>query len=190
MNSFLHELTPFITQYGLWVIFFGMMVEGTTMIIATGILCYLGMIELKDALIVSILGAVIGDQIWFFIGKNYANLALKWFPKLKTKIEALKSVVIKKGALLSLSGRFVYSGAILFPLTLGLYKYPYKKFLLFDIIGVSIWASIGILIGKLLGNGIENYIGKIEKIWHIILIVIVVTVLVYTLKRYLKRRES
>lgn len=42
MNHLLQEITPWVLDYGFWIVFFGMIFEGTTMVVITGILCYLG----------------------------------------------------------------------------------------------------------------------------------------------------
>jgi membrane protein DedA with SNARE-associated domain len=177
MQHMLHELIPFISQYGLWVVFFGVIVEGTTMILVTGILCYLGMLDFKEALPVAIFGAVLGDQFWYYMGKHYAPILLKKFPKLKEKIDKLKPAIEKKGEWFSGSGRFVYSGAVLFPVALGTYGYPHSRFTFFDAMGVTLWATGGILFGYLLGSGAEQFIGKIESIWHFALLVFVSVVI-------------
>jgi membrane protein DedA with SNARE-associated domain len=190
MNEFLHELIPFINQYGLIVIFFGMMVEGTTMIIATGILCYLGMIDLKYALPTAYIGALIGDQIWYFIGRRYAFIVIDRFRKFKQKIKELEPLVKNRGALLSFSGRFVYGGAIVFPLALGFYKYKYKKFLLFDSLGVALWSFLGIMIGYLLGTSAQTFIGKFERVWHIVVAVLVATFIIILIKKYFTKGKS
>jgi len=58
------ELAPLISHYGLIIIFFGMMIEGTTMIIATGVVCYMGMIPITQAIPVAIIGAIVGCNYW------------------------------------------------------------------------------------------------------------------------------
>jgi len=190
VNSFLHELTPFIAQYGLWVIFFGMMVEGTTMVIATGILCYLGMIDFKYAFIATYFGALIGDQIWYFIGNKYATIIVEKFSKLKEKMKSLETKVKEKGKILSFSGRFVYGGAILFPISLGFYKYPYKRFLMFDAMGVFLWSLVGIFIGYTLGTSASSIMGEISRVWHLILLILIASIITVFIKKYLKNREE
>ena len=190
MQHMLHELLPFVSQYGLWVVFFGMMVEGTTMIIVTGILCYIGMLSFKEALPVAILGAIMGDQFWYYMGKHYAVTLLQKFPKLQSKIQQLEPTIKQKGEWLSAGGRFVYSGAILFPLALGTYNYPHSRFTLFDTLGVSLWATGGILLGYLLGSGAERFIGKLERVWHFGLLVLVSLLAIWAIKRYLHKRRD
>ena len=191
MDHLLQEVTPLIGSYGLWVIFFGMMIEGTTMIIVAGILAYLGMLPVGETVAVSIAGAVAGDQLWYILGKRYTARLLQRFPSVAARVERLSDKVRQKGNLLAFGSRFVYSGAILFPVTLGVYDYPHRKFTLFDLFGVTLWACVGIAIGYFLGTGVEQLFGKIEKVKHLLWLLAIVTFIVWNVKRYLKiRKES
>jgi len=191
MDHLLHEITPLIASYGLWVVFFGMMIEGTTMIIAAGILAYLGMLPLGETVVAAIAGAVVGDQLWYILGKRYTARVLQRFPSVAASVERLSDKVRKKGNLLAFGSRFVYSGAILFPVALGVYDYPHRKFTLFDLLGVTLWACLGIALGYFLGTGVEQLFGKIEKVKHLLWLLAVVVFAVWNVKRYLKiRKES
>ena len=186
----LEELTSLVSQYGLWIVFFGMMTEGTIMILVSGILCYLGMLSLKETIFVAILGALIGDQFWYFIGRYYSQHILNRFPLLKPRIRKLEHTVKKRGTWLAFTGRFIYGGAILFPVTLGTYGYLHKKFTLFNTLGVTVWSVLGITIGYILGTGAEQFFGKIEKIEHLIGLVFITIILVWITKPYFKSREN
>ncbi|SFV70419.1 DedA family protein [hydrothermal vent metagenome] len=185
MHHLLSEVTPLVNEYGLWIIFFGMMVEGTTMILVAGILCYLGMLSFTFTVFVAIFGAVAGDQLWYFLGKKYALKLLNYFPSLKKRVKKLETSVQKKGALLSFSGRFIYGGAILFPITLGVHKYDHKTFTIFDTLGVTLWSFLGILIGYMLGTSSELIFGKLAKVWHFVLILAFVVFIAWMIKKYL-----
>jgi len=185
MQHLLSEVTPLISEYGLWIIFFGMMVEGTSMIIVAGILCYLEMLSFPSTVFVAILGAVAGDHLWYFLGKSYALKLLTHFPSLKQRVEKLETSVQNKGALLSFSGRFIYGGAILFPMTLGIHKYDHKTFTIFDALGVMLWSFLGVFLGYVLGTSAELIFGKLEKVWHFVLILAFVIFITWAIKKYL-----
>jgi membrane protein DedA with SNARE-associated domain len=191
MQQMLHELMPYISHYGLWIVFFGVMVEGTTMILLTGILCYLGMLSLKEAIPIAIIGAIIGDQFWYLVGKYYTSYIVKKIPSLDQKIKKLKSTIEKKSTWIALGSRFIYGGAILFPLTLGNYNYSHKKFTIFDTIGVTAWSISGVMLGYFLGNSTEKYLVEIEKVWHLFLILLISLIIVKLIRYYfLKKREN
>lgn len=186
----LEELTSLVSQYGLWIVFFGMMTEGTIMIIVSGVLCSLGMLSLEETIPVSIFGALLGDQFWYFIGRYYSQNILNRFPLLKQRIKNLEHSVKKRGSWLAFSGRFIYSGAIVFPVTLGTYRYLHKKFTLFNTLGIIVWSVLGILLGYILGTGAEQIFGKIEKIEQFIALLFIIIFLVWITKPYFRRREK
>ena len=177
------ELAPLVSHYGLIIIFLGMMIEGTTMIIATGVICYMGLLSLSQVIPVAIVGAILGDWFWYFMGLKYATILLKRFPSMQDKIEHLKQKVEDKGNILAFSGRFIFSGALLFPITLGFYKYPFKKFALFELIGTSLWAIIGIFIGHLLGKSAEYFFGEIKEIEHLVLVIALIAITIWYLRK-------
>ncbi len=188
MNQLLEELLPYVSTYGLWIVFFGMMFEGTMMIFTTGVLCYLGLFSSTEVIPVAIAGAVVGDQFWYAMGRYYATALLNRFPSLKQKVQGLKPTIIKKGSWFAFSGRFIYGGAFLFPIALGTYHYPHKKFTLFDILGVTLWSFAGILLGLTLGSGVEAFVGKIDKVWHILLLLLLAILILSMIKNYLKKK--
>ncbi len=189
MEALLQEITPWVTQYGLWIVFFGMMVEGTTMILATGILCYLGMLPLQSAIPVAILGATLGDQLWYALGRRYMQAILDRFPSLGERVGRMGAKVRHKGDILAFSSRFLYSGAILFPLALGYYRYPWRRFTLLDLLGVGLWATTGVLLGYLLGTGVEQLFGEIKKVEHLLLVLVLVGLGAWQTRRYFTNRK-
>jgi len=182
------ELTPLVSQYGLWIVFFGMMTEGTIMILVSGVLCSLGMLSLVETITVAIFGALIGDQFWYFMGRYYSQNILNRFSLLKQRIQRLEHSVNKRGIWLAFSGRFIYGGSILFPVTLGTYGYLHKKFTLFNTLGIIVWSISGISIGYILGTGAEQIFGKIEKIEHFLGVIFIIIFLVWIIKTYFKSR--
>jgi len=186
----LEEITSLVSEYGLWIVFIGMMTEGTIMILVSGVLCYLGMLSLKETIPVAIFGAMISDQFWYFIGRYYSQNIINRFPLLKQRIKKIEFSVQKRGIWLAFSGRFIYCCSILFPIALGTYGYLYKKFILFNTLGIIVWSVSGISIGYILGTGAEHIIGKIEKIEHFIGLIFIIILLVWVTKSYLDTREK
>ncbi len=181
-----------LSEYGLWIVFFGMIVEGTAVILLSGVLCHLGLLPCEETLIVAILGAIIGDQIWFYIGKNYAHRVLSKYPLLNDKVEALKKKAETKSKWLAMTSRFIYGGAIAIPLVLGTQHYEHKKFTLFDTIGVSLASIIGLSIGYMLSSSLQKVTSEITQIEHfmLLLVIIVAIMLLYKYKKKSNRRKE
>ena len=75
-----------IEQYGYLLILFGVMLESTgvplpgeTILLASGVLVQQGHLDLGDAIVSGILGAVIGDQIGYWVGREGGRrFVLRW----------------------------------------------------------------------------------------------------------------
>ncbi len=105
------------------------------------------------------------------------------FSSLQVKFTQALSLINSKADLVALFARFIYGGAIIFPLTLGIQNYSKKRYLLLDAIGDGIWAIVGLGLGYYFGNGIEILFGKIEEVEHFLLVVVVIVGIVWFFKR-------
>src|ERR671927_1566979 len=80
------KLLALISHYGYLVVFFGVMAEsmgvplpGETILIAAGVMVQRGHLDLGDAIAFGILGAVIGDQIGYWVGRKGGRpFVLRW----------------------------------------------------------------------------------------------------------------
>jgi membrane protein DedA with SNARE-associated domain len=57
-----------IRQYGLWAVFFGVMIEGDLTLLFAGVLAHYGLFSFSEALLTSTLGGFISDSISYLIG--------------------------------------------------------------------------------------------------------------------------
>ena len=188
----MEQLITLLSEYGLWIVFFGMIIEGTAVILLSGVLCHLGVLPCEETLVVAILGAIVGDQMWFYIGKNYAHRVLSKFPLLKNRVDNLKKKAETKAKWLAMSSRFIYGGAIAIPLVLGTQHYSHKKFTLFDTIGASLASITGLSIGYLLSNSLKKVTSEINQIEHfmLLLVIIVAIMSLYNYKKKLNRKKE
>jgi len=69
----LDQILSLIAQYGYLIVFFGVLLEsggvplpGETILIAAGVMVQQGRLDLGDAIIFGILGAILGDQIGYW----------------------------------------------------------------------------------------------------------------------------
>src|SRR5215203_1269785 len=80
------QILSLIAQYGYLLVFFGVMLEsagiplpGETILLAAGVMVQQGHLNLGDAIICGILGAVIGDQIGYWVGREGGHpFVLRW----------------------------------------------------------------------------------------------------------------
>ena len=103
------ELQGLFREYGLWVVFFGTMIEGDLTLLLAGVLARSGLFSFQDALLVGTSGGVAGDLIGYLLGRLFRSRArtLKFYIKAKPRLERLigdikklEKVVLVVGVLL------------------------------------------------------------------------------------------
>lgn len=57
-----------IREYGLWAVFFGVMIEGDLTLLFAGVLAHYGLFSFGEALLVSTLGGFVGDSLSYLVG--------------------------------------------------------------------------------------------------------------------------
>src|SRR5919106_6014242 len=84
--SAIDQILSLISHYGYLVVLFGVMAESTgvplpgeTILLAAGVLVQRGHLDLGDTIAFGIAGAVVGDQIGYWVGREGGRrFVLKW----------------------------------------------------------------------------------------------------------------
>ena len=64
------DLAALISQYGLIAVLAGSLLEGETVLLLAGYAAHRGYLDFTTVVAVAMLGAVIGDQAWFVLGRR------------------------------------------------------------------------------------------------------------------------
>ncbi|HFU76989.1 MAG TPA: DedA family protein [Epsilonproteobacteria bacterium] len=157
------SLAYLVTTYGYPAIIIGTFFEGETILVLGGIAAHHGYLELQWVILAAFIGAVLGDQLYFFIGHKAGEEFLDKRPQWKKKVEKIFSLLHKHKVWLILGFRFLYGIRTVAPFAMGSSKIPYKLFIPLNIIGGLIWASTFGYLGYLFGNALEEILGDIKK---------------------------
>jgi membrane protein DedA with SNARE-associated domain/putative flippase GtrA len=187
------QILSLISHYGYLVILFGVMAESTgvplpgeTILLASGLLVQQGHIDLGDAIVFGILGAVIGDQIGFWVGREGGRrFVLRWGRYLFISPERLARAEVffdrHRGKAVFLA-RF-FSGLRLFgALVAGTSRMRWGIFILYNVLGGALWATAMVLLGYFLGSSIglvERWLGRVSIVPIGLLVFVIVLYLTY-----------
>ena len=85
------ELQGLLRQYGLWVVFFGAMIEGDLTLLMAGVLARSGLFTFQEALLVGTSGGVAGDLIGYLIGHSFRGRVrtMRFYMRAKPRIERI-----------------------------------------------------------------------------------------------------
>jgi membrane protein DedA with SNARE-associated domain/membrane-associated phospholipid phosphatase len=168
------RILSLISHYGYLVVFFGVMLESTgvplpgeTILLAAGVLVQRGHLDLGYTIAFGILGAVVGDQIGYWVGREGGRpFVLRWGRYLFITPERLgraEAFFARHGGKAVFLARF-FSGLRVFgALVAGISRMRWATFFLYNALGGAVWATAAVLIGYFLGSSlalVERWMGR------------------------------
>jgi membrane protein DedA with SNARE-associated domain len=170
----LGDLLHLIGRYGYLAVFFGVSLEGAgvplpgeTVLIAAGALVHRGVLDLGDTLFFGILGAVVGGQIGYWVGRFGGRpFVLRWGRYALITPERLghaEAFFARHGGSAVFLARFVVGLRVFGALVAGTSRMPWGKFAFYNVLGGIVWASVIVSLGYFLWASIslvEHWIGR------------------------------
>jgi membrane protein DedA with SNARE-associated domain len=125
-------------------------------------------------LLAAIGGAVLGDNMGYFIGYRYGrDLVLKYgsrFGMTAEKFDRAEAAFLKNSGWAVYVGRFILLMRILAGPLAGITRMPYPKFVLFNTLGAVSWATAIATASYFFGNAVVEYMQSVG-IWGLVILV-------------------
>jgi len=171
-------ITSFIESYGYLVVFIGAIFEGESVVLIGGISSYEAYLSFPLVCIIAMLGAIIGDWIFFFLGRYQSEWLLGRFPWIKRLMRRPIGIVESRPRFVSFAMRFMYGFRHVVPFSIGASNIPTPRFMIWNGFGAAVWALTFTSAGYLTGNLLEKVLGNIHKYeFRIIMLAIFMIVL-------------
>jgi membrane protein DedA with SNARE-associated domain/rhodanese-related sulfurtransferase len=163
-----------LTTYGYTAVFtcvlleqLGLPLPATPVLIAVGALAGLGELNPFAAWLLAIAASLIGDSVWYYLGKVRGIVVLRLLCKLSLEPDACvrktNSAYSKHGSRWLLFAKFIPGVSTIAPPMAGIYRVNPWKFILMDGTGASLWAGVFIFAGWCFRSQTEMlaaYIGR------------------------------
>ena len=184
----LQTLLDLFAEYGYWVVFFGVMLEnaglpipGETILLAAGFASALGIFHLPLVMLIAATGAVIGDNIGYWVGRYYGRSFFERFGKYlfltPARLARMDRFFERHGSKTIFVARFITGLRVFAALFAGASRMRWRTFFLYNVGGAILWAIVIATIGHLFGHSwplLERWIGRSGVILLVIAVVIVV----------------
>ncbi len=180
----LHQLFSipilFLSTYGYVALFIWSLLEGEIGLMLAGYLASTGRVfSLEEAYFVAISGAFIGDNAIFVFGRLFERRAKRWLEQNPSRKRRVLAWFQKWSAWLIIFERFIYGTHIPALLTVSMSGYSYLKFLLFDIIGIVLWAALFLSLGYFFGQDAIELILFIQKNIFLVIFILIIFILLF-----------
>ncbi|WP_182502461.1 DedA family protein [Peribacillus huizhouensis] len=171
IDIFLHidkHLSLYMNEYGVFIYFilfvivfcetglvFMPFLPGDSLIFATGALAAAGSIKLLPIYLIFCVAAIAGDTVNYTIGHSLRNKVsarenIRFIKK--EHLERTTNFFEKHGSATIILARFVPIIRTFAPFVAGVSTMPYRKFILYNVLGGLLWVSIALFAGFFFGN--------------------------------------
>lgn len=189
--AFLSEL---IRTYGYYVIGIGVFLEsmgvpspGETFLIMGGVAASLGHLNIVGVILVTILSAVLGDNMGYLVGKHFGMKLIKRLEHIHIfRVENQQMVekfFHKHGNKTVFIGRFTLILRTYAALFAGIFKMPYQIFLFYNFTGALLWATTFGLLGYFLGYNLP-LLEKILVNFNVAIFILIGILIVFLIIRH------
>lgn len=160
----------------------GVIIPGQLLVIAGGAAASLGYIDVGDVIVVSTLGAVIGDYLGYVAGRRGGrDMILRFGERFGLKPQHLDhahTVLERNPFVAIILGRFNNLTRAFIPYAAGSAGFPPRKFLVYNLVGGILWGVTSTLLGVLFGRSYklaEAVLGRVLGVLFILLVGFYVT---------------
>ncbi|MCX5567854.1 DedA family protein [Kaistia nematophila] len=153
----------FLVQYGLIVVYLGVIIEGESVVVAAGFLAHQHVLNPYSVFLAAFAGSVTGDQLLFFVGRYFAGSR---FVQRQTKrplfIRVLDQIQRNQVAFI-LAFRFIYGMRTISPIAIGIARVNPVLYAGLNLASAAAWAAIMTTIGYLFGQTVERFAGRLHQ---------------------------
>jgi membrane protein DedA with SNARE-associated domain len=181
-----------IREYGLWAVFFGVMIEGDLTLLLAGVLAHHGLFGFSEALLTSMAGGVIGDSISYLIGYTGKERIKNshFYQRTQPQLQRLSA---RFGVYSVFLVKYIYGLRTASAIFWGFAHMRFGRFAPLTLASCAAWALILIGLGYSFSGAIEVMIGRVQRIGIVLLVAVLVavglTLLLFLIERYVIGRR-
>jgi membrane protein DedA with SNARE-associated domain len=157
------SLASLIDTYGYLAILVGTFFEGETILVLGGFAAHRGYLHLPWVILAAFIGTLLGDQLFFVLGRWHSEKILAKRPSWKRRVEKAQARIRGFRIPFLIVFRFLYGLRSVTPFVVGMSDVPAPLFLFLNALGAMIWAVAVGTGGYLFGNVLEIFIANVKR---------------------------
>ena len=163
------SMTALVTTYGYFAVFAGTLLEGEAILIAAGVAAQQGLLDLPLAIGVATLGAVLGDQSCFLLGRWRGRELLARLPALAANGARIRALSNGHSTMAIFAIRFLYGLRVAGCVLMGAAGMGVEKFAPLNLLSAAVWATVIAGAGYSISSTIEALTANVRRFEAILL---------------------
>jgi membrane protein DedA with SNARE-associated domain len=183
------DVRSLLLSYGPLVILIWTFFEGETILLVAGFLAQQGYMSLEWSILAAFVGSLLGDQLYFWLGRKFGTQLLDWRPSWRPSIDRALKLLLRHQNLFILSFRFIYMVRNVASFSIGIAGVGFRRFTILNTIAAALWALSFGLGGYYFGKTLKHILGEVEVVETYVVIAVAVTLFAFAIWRRLKHRR-
>jgi len=183
----MEQLVLLLTKYGYFILFPLAAIEGPIVSLAVGFLIYLGYLKLLPAYAILLLGDLIPDTVYYYIGRFGSKR--KIIEKYGSRLNLIEKLWREHGRKTMFLSKLAYGLSGLFLISAGLTKMPFRKFISYAFPVTLFQYGVIMAIGYFLGHSYKLAEQYIEYAYMIVAAVLIIFIISYIFVIKYARRQ-
>ncbi|MFA0757497.1 MAG: hypothetical protein PVTTEEND_001087 [Candidatus Fervidibacter sp.] len=167
-------------------LFIGFFLPGDSLLVTAGIMAAAGYLDLRWLIPLTILAAIIGDQVNYAIGYRAGMALMSRYERFRPHLERAHAFYEKHGAKTIVLARFVPIVRTFAPAVAGAARMNYRTFVTYNIVGAFVWVLSTTLTGYFLGRAIPH----IDRYLHLVIAIVVFLSILPILREWRRERRK
>jgi membrane protein DedA with SNARE-associated domain/rhodanese-related sulfurtransferase len=189
----------FFLKYGYLILFLWVLVEqmgvpipSVPILLTAGTLTSTHKMSLPLVLLAVILGSLISDSVWYWMGKKYGGVVVKLLCRLSmesnTCVRRTENYFAKRGAQALLVAKFIPGLSTVAPPIAGQSSMKYGLFAVYDTAGILLWALTFTLGGRFFGDILKRHPNALAWVTRFGFVLFVLLLLAFFIWRFFRQR--
>jgi membrane-associated protein len=133
-------------------LFVGFFLPGDSLLFTSGLMAASGLIDLKLLIPLTILGAILGDQVGYIVGRRSGPALSRRYNLVEVELDRANRFYSKHGGKTIMVARFIPVVRTFAPVIAGAAGMRYRRFTSYNIVGGTLWVFVVTLFGYYLGQ--------------------------------------
>lgn len=170
----------------------GVPLPGAPVLLAAGALAGTGYLDLAAVLVLAVLASLLGDALWFVLGRRHGNLVLAVLCRISLEPDACvrrtTESFARHSVLTIVFAKFLPGVSTVAPPLAGMFGVGWVRFVCLDGLGAALWTAAYTVPGYLLADRLEQLAEHAALTGAVLLAGLVSVVAAFLLVKVLRRR--
>lgn len=160
------DLPSLIAQFGYAAVLVGTVFEGETVLLLAGYSAHRGYLDFAAVTGIAWLGGMLGDQLFFWLGRRHGQRLIAHRPVLRARVELAFRLIERHPVPIILAMRFMWGLRMALPIAIGISTVSGKRFFWLNLLSAALWAPLVAGIGWAFGALLADHAAMLHHYEH------------------------